>query len=253
LKLKAVLIMGSVLLTLILPGCSGKQEEASKTVQAYLQTITSQNWDKLPDTLSGEALQKAEVNTRSLGKLELTQLLGFNTDTVIGNENFAVLDGTFLTKQETANGDFISKSRQRFYLINQNNTWKIYSIETLSKDLENAKKTENSEPTQIVKQYINDIASNNYEKAVSLLTGDLQQKGIQSLGTMNKISNLQIKISNLAVEPLGVGQNQAYITASYKATNIFSDGQQAIYDKIMAFDLEKLQGKWYISKIADIK
>lgn len=252
----SVIIILIVIVTgyFITTGFAGNDSEVSKTVLGYLETVTSQQWNNLDKYLTGEALKNAKINTQNIGKLELTLLSEPKQRVEIQNDYFAVIDVDFITIQKKEKDTFTSLNRQRLYVVKLNDTWKIYSIESLSKPIESANKTTGNEQiTQVIKEYIDNVTHNDYTKAVSLLTGPVQEKGIATLDNISKIKNLKTRVNNLKITVLAAGKRQAYAKADYEAENIFPDGKTVKRKLTMGFDLENVKGKWYISKLSEIE
>lgn len=237
----------------ILSGCASTNPSITNTIQGYLQTVVNQNWSSLNTYLTGEALNNANKNTQKIGKLITTQLIEVKPKVIIENDKFSVVDVDFITEQQSSENTFTSINHQRFYLIMQETAWKIYSIEPLSKPIKDANKTNSDDKvTQVIEQYIKSVTQNDLNKAVSLLTGPLQENGMVTMGSINRIKNIQTKVSNLAIEPLALNSQQAYMKATYDVDNIFTDGKTISKKMVLGIDLEKVKDKWLISKITEI-
>lgn len=238
--------------TVLLAFKSNTDPALTNTIKGYLETVTNQKWSDLDKYLTGEALTNSQINTNSAGKMELTKLIEMNPIYQVQTNDFAIADVDFTTEQDLNNKAYKSRNYQRLYLT-KDTSWKIYSIETLSTPVSTAKVGEDDKVTRVVKDYIESISKTDYRGALVYLTGPIQDKGFQTLESLEKVKNLNTQISNLEVKTLAKGTEQAYAKASYTVTNTFPDNKTITKDIEMSFDLQKIGENWYISKLAAIR
>ncbi|KXG77354.1 hypothetical protein [Thermotalea metallivorans] len=243
--MKKILIL--LVLSLTLSGCMKTKEEIKvedpsiKLCEVYIQGIQRKDQQQIQKILMGEAL-KAHMDFKNNNYS--MDILEKDHKKVFSGEYIQIIEGTYsiaLTSKD--NVRYVTKVGFRYYLRNQDG-WKIYKIEEQNMyNWPEGHQDKNSAAVDMVKAYIEKVASGKWEQAVTHLSGKSLDKALKVVAGGK---NLRMTIENLKIQVLDGDDHSVFIIARYQVKVLEKENSVTL-----VFYLEKIDGQWQIFDIAE--
>jgi hypothetical protein len=232
-------------------------ESAKKTVEQYLEAVTSNNQQATLSLLSGDVLQTSSVNYRTASNKTQNNVVSCNSTVVTLNElhNFIILDSVVVFE----NSGVLNEQAYRLFLTNQNGSWKLFNIEP--RQIEPPKRLSagslSDDVKTLIQNYLNSSISNisgNYDQ---FLTGSALRS--QSL-FYNSYGNVKTGSSfdTLSLTNVGNAPGYYFVRAKYVLKKsspgkpgITKEKRTVLFEVIRIKDVWRIN-RWYVEEVEPI-
>jgi hypothetical protein len=190
------------------PVTANHDVDIKSTIQEYIAYISNKNWENALEYLSGQALAITKNNLAGSNDIKKIELDTLEVDTVMQTDSHAIAEVKIVTKD----GTMIQTGDYRYFLFMDDKRWKIYDIETINKLCLSNQKESDKKAEEVVKSYLENISSGDYENAIKHLTSPALENA--RIDITEKIPN-NPSISDISVKTVYNSENTALIEAKY--------------------------------------
>lgn len=238
---KQLLLLVIIINVVILCGCTNKKEEAIKNViTSYNNSIFSNDVTTAEQYLARQAQTNFKVNLNNYKST--AKILSQEVEILANNEEFAVvsadIDSAIIPQGK--NIEVLSRDKVLYYLEKEND-WKIIKTgitnnffeKKLNKKL---KEIDKNNVENIIKSYIENIASGKVLEASIYLTGNLYNDAVKY-----NIKNLPVgTVSDITIDIIASTEETMVVRAKYK----FSEQERNILMIVL-----KINNEWKIQDV----
>lgn len=232
-------------------------ESAKKTVEQYLDAVTSDNRQATLSLLSGDVLQTSSVNYRTASNKPQNNVVSCNSTVVTLNElhNFIILDSIVVFE----NSGVLNEQVYRFFLSNKNGSWKLFNIEP--GQIEPPKRLSadslSDDVKKLIQDYLNSSISNisgNYEQFLSGSALRSQSLFFNSYGNVKTGSSYDsLSLTNVGNAPGYYFVRAKYVLKKYShgKPGITKEKRTILFEVIRIKDVWRIN-RWYVEEVEPI-